>query len=406
MKLEDRLRSSLARRVADVYSTQDAWSSIEQRVVGRNHSAARVAVAVFALLLSAVSLVGLWTAFQPRAKEDTSVRRGPDRYNLDPRVTARIPIGADARAVAVGAEGTWAISISSAGCTDLSGAASRIDPQTNEVAATVPVSIAPQEVAVGLGSVWVGGYTCRDGMDEDQQVEFEAVVLRLDPESNEITSSIPVGPSSVTGLAVDSTGVWVSVDDSQSGEVVRIDATSNEVAARIPLDWPVHAMVLGEDGIWVWVVDGGDSDEPGLLRIIPQGGVVQPVSAIGVGGAFAVGNGTLWTGGALSDSEPDAADGTETVAVQIDTRTLSVIGEPIRLGNTVFLPFAVGEGGVWYLGGRAEAVIARLNTETLQVDESITVGYHHALSATLDSDSGTIWVADERDGSVIRIDLR
>lgn len=404
--LEDRLRSSLARRVADVHSTQDAWSSIEQRAGGRRHKAARAAVAVFALLLSAVSLVGLWTAFQPNAEEGTSSQRGTDESELDPRVIARIPIGADARSVAVGPEGTWAISISSAACTDMSGAVSRIDPQTNKVAATVPVSIAPQEVAVGLGSVWVGGYTCRDGEDEDQQVEFEAVVLRLDAESNEIQSSIPVGRSSITGLAVESTGVWVSVGDSQSGEVARIDATSNEVATRIPLDRPVHAMVLGEDGIWVWVVDGGDSDEPGVLRIDPQDGSIQPVSAIEVGGAFAIGNGTLWTGGALSDFEPDAVDGTETVAVQIDTRTLSVVGEPIRLGDTVFLPFAVGEGGVWYLGGRAEAVIARLNAETLQVDELITVGNHHALNATLDSDAGTIWVADERDGSVIRIDLR
>jgi DNA-binding beta-propeller fold protein YncE len=71
-----------------------------------------------------------------------------------------------------------------------------------------------------------------------------------------------------------------------------------------------------------------------------------------------------------------------------------------------FYPFAFWEGGVWFVG--KEAAVSRLNTVTLEVDASVTVGavaQDSTLHAALDASTETIWVANY-EGTVTRVDLR
>ncbi len=101
-----------------------------------------------------------------------------------------------------GSEGAWVAAISSGDCGDLSGRASLIDPASNTLAKTVPLDIAPVDIASGFGSVWVGGYTCTKPDSTHQQARFDAVLERVDPQTYKVIARIPVGPFGVTGLAV------------------------------------------------------------------------------------------------------------------------------------------------------------------------------------------------------------
>jgi len=74
-----------------------------------------------------------------------------------------------------------------------------------------------------------------------------------------------------------------------------------------------------------------------------------------------------------------------------------------------FEPFAIGEGGVWFLDRKGGGVdVARLNTETMQVDISAPVeGFPSTvgLEPALDTESHSIWVPDDDNNRLYRVDL-
>jgi hypothetical protein len=63
-------------------------------------------------------------------------------------------------------------------------AVSRLDLDTNQFVATMPVGEFPQAVAVGYGAVWAAG--------------LDGTVARIDPLTNQVSTTIPVAPSSCT----------------------------------------------------------------------------------------------------------------------------------------------------------------------------------------------------------------
>ena len=84
-------------------------------------------------------------------------------------------------------------------------------PDGGEIAAEIPVGVAPGGVAAGAGAIWVtntGGNS----------------VSRIDPETNEVRQTIPVG-GGPAGLAVGGDAVWVA--NGLDGTVTRIDAETN-----------------------------------------------------------------------------------------------------------------------------------------------------------------------------------
>ena len=71
---------------------------------------------------------------------------------IDPatgRIVARIRVGRGASAIAVGPGAVWVAD-------SLAGAVSRIDPRDNSVT-TIPVGLAPVDIAAGGGGAWVIG---------------------------------------------------------------------------------------------------------------------------------------------------------------------------------------------------------------------------------------------------------
>ena len=74
-----------------------------------------------------------------------------------------------------------------------------------------------KSITVGAGAVWLTAV-------------FDDVVARLDPQTNTITMTVPVGAGS-DGVAVGDGSVWVA--SSIAGEVTRIDPATGEILATI-----------------------------------------------------------------------------------------------------------------------------------------------------------------------------
>jgi YVTN family beta-propeller protein len=131
------------------------------------------------------------------------------------------------------------------------GTVSRIDPETNAVADTIdlrgPDELAPapaHAVAWGDGSVWVAS-----GLE---------AVLRIDPQTGEVSASIDTGEDPVS-LAFDGENVWASTT---AERIFRLEPATNSVTGEAAIGFPVD-VAAGPSHVWisdgfadrVWFVD-------------------------------------------------------------------------------------------------------------------------------------------------------
>jgi hypothetical protein len=145
VNVEKRLERELRQAVADVGAAADAWQSIERRLEHqqRRNRVSRAGVIVVALSLSTASVFGLWLVFRSAAPDRSphepgqTVERTP--VELDPRVTATIPVGAFPMDVAVGERGVWA-SVPAQGLGEEDFVV-HVDPATNEPTKSLPRSL-------------------------------------------------------------------------------------------------------------------------------------------------------------------------------------------------------------------------------------------------------------------------
>ena len=218
---------------------------------------------------------------------------------IDPetgRVTRTIPLkyaGGAASGVAFGEGAVWA-----AGAGD--GAVSRIDPEENGVVARIDVGeggrgAAPNAVAVGAGSVWVG--TRDEGL------------ARIDPAKNRVVDATPIeknvpdGRSSdVSDVAVGAGAVWVagSYGDwtGYEGKLTKVDPKTAEVVGEVALDQGAWEVETTREAVWATSsVDPGaygGSMTAALSRLDPdQNRVVGSLRADSLSGP-AAGGGSVW----------------------------------------------------------------------------------------------------------------
>jgi DNA-binding beta-propeller fold protein YncE len=151
-------------------------------------------------------------------------------------------------------------------------------PARPHVVVAFPAGSRPSGVAVADGSVWVGHRTL-------------AEVWRLDPVTGRVQARIPTGeqsPSLVTSVGGQ---VWAAAQSSGDSTVLRIDPASNAVTASRPVGAIASAIAAGDGRVWVASATGNEvivlsasGDE--LARVPVPGGP----SAIGLdrGGAWVV----------------------------------------------------------------------------------------------------------------------
>ena len=183
-------------------------------------------------------------------------------------------------------------------------AVARIDPSTNQVTATIPVGTFPVRAIGGFGSVWVSD--CGDG-----------TVSRIDPTTNHVVATIATGicPFDLGGVLDQS--IWVVNADNH---VSRIDPTTNAVMATVtahlsecpPAKCDFRGLTTSAGAVWVTTA------RTSLLRIDPATNQVTAEIKLGPCCSrlrgVAVGFGSVWA----------AVDGLGGVIARIDLNTLSV----------------------------------------------------------------------------------
>jgi YVTN family beta-propeller protein len=167
----------------------------------------------------------------------------------------------------------------------------RIDPSTNRITASIPLGAAPWDLTATADAVWVTSFL------QDQ-------VIRVDPALNRVVHRFSGFSHGPTGLAVAGDTVWVA--STFGSAVTRIDTTTNRVVAVIPIPCatsclagprPLAIAVTPEE---VWVRSEGNGT---LARIDPARDVLTdtvPIDAFyGRDGLDHMGTtpGSLWVGG-------------------------------------------------------------------------------------------------------------
>jgi streptogramin lyase len=262
----------------------------------------------------------------------------------------------------------------------------KIDPQSNEVLSTITVEGIGDtgKMAIGEGSVWV-----THGVDK---------VSRIDPDSGKLVATIDVGLG-VRGIAVGGGSVWVTREpqpDEIEGFLVRIDPlTETVVGDPLQIGVAPGPVAFASGAVWVTLT----SEEGTLVMVDPE--TMTTVAEIsGVRGSVGLVAGQVW-----------AATG-ESI-VQIDPSTGSVVGDV-----AIPLSWQVGFGSdvAWvltltgsldpdiYLPDPARpATVIEVDPSTgEQLGESVPVGDSPSFM-TVGEDS--VWVAQYDTGVIQRIDL-
>jgi virginiamycin B lyase len=168
---------------------------------------------------------------------------------VDPRtdrVVATIPIGPTGDdgplTMAAGPDGVW-VDVPNMG------SVVRIDPATNVIGRIVPLD---GPVASDGAEVWVGVGAGPNGLPE---------VVRIDPVSGKILTAVDLATSGIQDLAVGLGSVWVTTD---SG-LFRIDPATGRVVGRLDLAGDGGDVIVAGGAVWV-AAEG----QPYVLRISPS----------------------------------------------------------------------------------------------------------------------------------------
>jgi streptogramin lyase len=192
---------------------------------------------------------------------------------------------------------------------------SRIDLDTNQSVANMPVGEFLQALAIGYGAVWATG--------------LDGTVTRIDPLTNQVSGTIPVAPSSgLNGIAAGAGAVWVS--SGEQGTVYRIDPSTNQVLATIQVELWASQIATTEDAVWVT-----NPNNPILTKIDP--GTNEVSAAIRLDCAtreLAVDATAVWV---ACDSVP--------ALLRIDPVTNQIVAR-IAVGNHP-RGVAIGPSGIW-----------------------------------------------------------
>ena len=204
---------------------------------------------------------------------------------LDPRtdgVIARIATPDPASVVGVGIDAIWVTSLAGNSLT-------RIDPAHDRVTRTIslaPRGAGPIGVTVSGGFVWVANH---DG-------EPTTSVSKIDPVTMRVVDVIAVGAQQDAGpvwILSGAGSIWTNVNGT-ANEVVRIDARTDRILARIPAPSACAQLAADDTGVW-GAGDYGDSCAPGVSHIDQRTNRVDATfGGTGAASAVAVDQGSLW----------------------------------------------------------------------------------------------------------------
>jgi streptogramin lyase len=262
------------------------------------------------------------------------------KLDSEGNVLARIDACCSPRAVAAGAGAVW--------FTTDTGMVLRVDPATDRLAASIPVGTRPGVITTGGDAVWVA--------DADAHQ-----LVRVDPVTNAVAARVALGSEQEcpSWLAADAASVWVVL---YMLGVVRIDAATDSIAAQSSTSSQTTScrpasLALAGDRVWVL-----DALTGALLALDPESLATISSSELGAGIWEIAGDGrNLW---ALEQTGGDL--------VRLDARDGSIT-QRVETGARKARHLVLGMGSVWFYDGEAIVRVSETGGKTQARIEASTV---------------------------------
>jgi RNA polymerase sigma-70 factor (ECF subfamily) len=347
----------------------------------------------------------------PAGDPDGSTPAPPVESTFRGELVATFPVGEDVRSVVYGEGSVW-VAVSNNDGT-FAGRILRIDPATNETLATIPVETIPTwEVGGGAmvvadGSLWVTGGVERPGAFDDPGGGADAAMIWIDASTNEVVQTFGLGGEVGADLTFLDGDLWVllfgdeTVDHSM--EVVRVDPSTGEELARIPLTtgW-AHTIVAA--GGHLLVLEGGrlvvnqggqlTSIDPKTDAVGASAGIPSPYSAEGP----VVWRDELWAGVEHGFARFDTETG------ELIDRFFDLDPSRLSLGR---MSLEADDRGIWFLGyngvqGGGPVRLALFDPEADTVVELVALEEGNPVAIAVAPDS--VWILNV-EGTLTRVDL-
>jgi hypothetical protein len=378
-------------RRLDRAASPDLWPDIESREPrsqppGRGRQVAVAAVALAVAAGGSIVAVRAFLGGEPNPRTTAEPAASP-AAPVEPVVDVTLPIQWPT-SIVYGEGSIWVAESANDGTG--AGTVYRIQPDTAEVLAEIAVPSIPSWEFGGSGmeaaggSLWIAGY-----YDKGSQ----GALIRIDATTNELADVFPLGGEFAGDVAVDERGIWVTLFSKPSVELARVDPQTMVVDLRTSLgvDWARE--VVSVDGhLWI------EAMRNRLLRIDPETGAV--VQEVRVPGAWSLttSDGFIWS---VSWTEDDG-----NALVRIDPATGAT--ESIPSGPLDGL-IEAGSSGLWGRGrGLAEGSrgvgIVRFDPTTGMIDASLELT-ERKNPIDLAVAPASVWVAYYEEG-VTRVELR
>jgi YVTN family beta-propeller protein len=247
-----------------------------------------------------------------------------------------------------------------------------IDPATDRVTASIPVGRGPDQLTAAEGALWVVNFDDRT---------LSRVALRS--HHVDTVGGLPL----IANVVADGRGgIWVS--GFEHPLVSRIDARTLTLGRSLRVRNGAEGLAAG--GGFVWVTNPAPDDRPfsdSVTGIDVRSRRVRAVLPTGSTPIFATfGYGAVWT------SNHD--EGTVSVV-----RPGVVHADTVRIGQQP-MAIAAGEGGIWVVS-YGDHRVWRIDPVTRRVIARIPVG---AGPLSVAAGLGSVWVTNRDDGTVSRID--
>ena len=247
-----------------------------------------------------------------------------------------------------------------------------IDPESNRVVDSVPVGLRPGPVAVGLGSLWVGNI-------DDKSV------TRIDLRTHDLVKTISLA-ATPTAIAVGEGAVWVA--HGLRGRITRIDPQFYATRSAAVTDNAIYfsgAGVTTLDGS-VWAVFGDST----LARIDPATLRTTESTLTDQGPAgIAAYNRSIWV-----------SNGGDSTVQRFDPATLEQGAQETRSGvGRTPSGIAAGDAAVW-VAGTGDDIVTWVDPAS-KATYQVRVGDGPTAVAV---GAGGVWVANGSDRTVTRVD--
>lgn len=264
------------------------------------------------------------------------------------------------------------------------GEVARIDPATNTVATSLPVTDDPFEqpgrLGYGDGALWLSNYT-NEGVPGS--------LVRIDPATGQVVAVVRAPDALCCAPIVGGGSVWAIAPDLSGGTVLKISEQTNAVVAtaQVANVFPfVGAYAAGS----LWISSRGD-----VLRVDPETSAVT--ARIGTSGtnAFVVGYGagTVWVDLGVEIARVDPSTNTIVARVELpETRReeghlVAVEGDRAWITGS-----SAGKPALWRVDVSTNAVTGVVRLDSREGDVSgVAVG------------AGAVWASIYQRDAVVRV---